>query len=65
MVHLASNEDGYTAGKAEERKQRKYGQEKLSGTSSLPKFTPLVFEHFGCWGEGAETSEYSGQKTKG
>ena len=54
-IHHASNEDGYTAGKAEERKQRKYGQEKLSGNSSSPEFTPLVFESFGRWGEGAET----------
>ena len=43
---------GFAAKKREDLKFSKYDQERLASGDS-PAFTPLVFEHFGCWGEKA------------
>ena len=45
--------DGHTDRQTDRRKIKKYDQELLSG-GFRPTFVPIVFEHFGCWGEKAE-----------
>ena len=49
----SADRTGVAAKQRENRKAAKYSQQKLPGTSVL-KAIPLVFEHFGAWGEEAK-----------
>ena len=51
-VNRAAKTCGFAAKKRECIKISKYSQERLP-SGDLPAFIPLVFEHFGCWGEEA------------
>ena len=51
-VKAASREEGVAAMKREEKKEAKYNSELLP-EGSCPLVIPLVFQHFGCWGEQA------------
>ena len=52
ILSQASKNDGAAAARREIRKTTKCSQVKISGVSSF-SFIPLVFEHFGHWGEEA------------
>ena len=48
----AASREGVAAMKREEKKEAKYNSELLP-EGSCPLVIPLVFQHFGCWGEQA------------
>ena len=52
ILSQAADKDGAAAMRREDRKRAKYSQLHLPGTSHL-SLIPLVFEHFGRWGEAA------------
>ena len=52
-VVRASREDRFAAAKREEKKINKYSNQHHPG-SCKATFIPLIFEHFGCWGEKAD-----------
>ena len=50
---LSAKTQRAAATRRENLKIKKYDQKLLSG-GFRPTFVPIVFEHFGCWGEKAE-----------
>ena len=52
-MRKVSQIDGYAASIREERKRKKYSEERLPGGYEA-NCIPLVFEHFGRWGSEAE-----------
>ena len=55
ILQSAATMDGAAARRKEDIKHSKYSKEQLPG-GYTPALTPLVFEHFGGWGEEASTS---------
>ena len=53
IVKRSSEETGHAAEKREQKKIFKY-QNQITLTGGAPKFVPLVFEHFGNWGNEAD-----------
>ena len=54
ILSKAAREDGAAAARREEKKVEKYQSKVLPGGLSL-NFVPLVMEHFGRWGNEAQT----------
>ena len=52
VLKRASKEAGYAAERREMRKKSKYKAVSSGGTT--PNLVPLVFEHFGFWGQEAD-----------
>ena len=52
ILRTAAVEQGHAARKYTKKKMTKYSSEVLLD-GSIPTFRPLIFEHFGLWGDGA------------